>query len=298
MRVVAFACVVTFAKAFSNSAEDEAVLSLLQHKVRPIHEVAEAVNVDTPPEDAMDRIRARREARKKNPNRTLTPEQQAKRKARRAAKRQAHATAKAAGTRSFGDNENCDTCLGKCEELFLDVYKQCMIDGECRPWQKEDGPSATVCKKRCDRTANWQRAPCNRKCICDSDNLSLADANAATLSEVQWVGGRHRCRDAPIGQISDCTTVAKDRESMAYDSIHKCAKAAEEANADTFNFYRTSKEFGKCDLKNCGSEDLKLIVSPGEPDSPAGHGDWKVFSSYCSAPPIEDRNFAGDNLEE
>lgn len=301
MKVVLLAYVVTLVNAASNiveAVEDESVMSLLQHSARPINKIANDDMADVPPADAVERIRARRDAKKKNPNRTLTRQQKERRKARRAAKRQAHAQAKAAGQRHFDDSATCDICLAKCGELFQDIFKQCMIDAECRPWQKEDGPSATKCKKRCDRMGNWQRAPCNRKCVCDADGLSLAETNDETQSEVQphWVGGRHRCRDAPIGQISDCTTVATDRESIAYDSIHKCAKAAEAVNADTFNFYRTAKEFGKCDLKNCGSADLKLIVSPAEAEVPAGHGGWKVFSSFCAAPPESERNFNGENL--
>jgi len=73
-------------------------------------------------------------------------------------------------------------------------------------------------------------------------------------------------------------------------------EAAAEGNADTFNFYNTAKEFGKCDLLNCGSADLKLITPPPEPESPAGRGNWRVFSTFCEASPPEERNFDGETL--
>jgi len=302
MKAAALACVVVLAYAGPNVgevAEDESVMSLLQHSARPIHKIGDVALVDAPPTDAVARIQARREARKQNPDRTLTAEQKARRKARRSAKRQAHQQAKAAGQRHFDDSATCDICLAKCGELFQDIFKQCMLDAECQPWQKEDGPSADKCKKRCDRIANWQRAPCNRQCMCDADGLSLAETNDEIQSEVQphWVGGHRRCRDTPLGQVSDCATVAIDRDSFEFDSIKKCSKAALAANADTFNFYRTSKEFGKCDLKNCGSEDLKIITAPAEPESPGGHGNWKVFSTFCPAPPLEERALTGEVLD-
>jgi len=298
MKTIAFACLVALVKASHNTVEaveDQSIVSLLQHSVsRTFTKISE------PPPDAVERIRARRQARRSNPNFSVASDaQRERRRARRAAKRQAHAEGKAAGQRHFDDSGSCDICLAKCEEVFNDVFKQCMIDRECRPWQKEDGPTSDKCMKRCERASSWQRTPCNRNCVCDADNLALYEAKAETVSTVQsdWAGGRHRCRSAELGQISNCQAVAEDRESRAYDSIHKCANAAEEAGADTFNFYRTAKEYGKCDLKNCGSADLLLITAPAEPEVPAGRGNWKVFSTYCDAPPPDAQRMSGENLD-
>lgn len=299
MKSFVLACFVTLASASSDildAVEDTSMMSLLQHSARPIHKIAEVAQA--PPADAVERIRARREARRNNPNFQLTDAQKARRRARRAAKRQAQAAGKAAGQRHFNDDANCDTCLAKCEELSYDVYKQCMIERECRPWQKEDGPSADKCNKRCARAGTWQRTPCNRNCLCDADDLALYEAKAEITSTdySHWTGGHHRCRDAPIGQKSDCTVVEQFRDSRAHDSIRKCAVAAAEGNADTFNYYNTAKEFGKCDLLNCGSADLKLMQAPPEPESPAGRGNWRVFSTYCEAPPPEEQRFDGETL--
>lgn len=299
MKVASLACLIAVtASADVIEVVADASVSLLQHSVRTIQKSSGLD--EEPPADAVERIRARRQARRNHPDFQLSAEQQARRQARRAAKREAHVAGKSAGQRHFGDSATCDLCLAKCSELFEDIFKECMIDRECRPWQKEDGPSSDKCQKRCDRAANWQRTPCNRKCMCDADEIALFEAKAEVNSEeeLEWVGGRHRCRDAGIGQVSDCATIAQDRESIQYDSIQKCAKAAQDANADTFNFYRTAKEFGKCDLKNCGSEDLKLVAAAREPEAPAGRGGWKVFSTFCAAPPPEERGLSGDALNE
>jgi len=298
MRVVAFAYVVTLVNAASNiveAAEDASVMSLLQHSARPIHKIAEITQAGTPPADAVERIRARREAKRANPDRTLTAQQEERRTARRSAKRQAQAADKAAGQRHFADNGKCDICLAKCEELFEDLFKQCMIDKECQAWQKEDGPSSDKCKRRCDRLGNWQRTPCNQNCICDADEISLFETKKV---QPQWIGGHHRCRDAGVGQVSNCQLIAQDRDSIKFNSLHKCARAAAEANADTFNFYRTAKEFAKCDLKNCGSANLNLINATSEPEVPAGHGGWKVFSTYCTALPVGERNLDGETIDD
>lgn len=298
MKVASLACLIAVsASADVIDVAADASVSLLQHSARTIQKSSELV--EEPPPEAVERMRARRRARRAHPNFQLSDVQQARRKARRAAKRQGHAEGKRAGQRHFGDGSSCDLCLAKCSELFEDIFKECMIDRECRPWQKEDGPSSDKCIKRCDRAANWQRTPCNRNCMCDADELALFEARAEVKSEVEieWVGSRHRCRDAAIGQVSDCATIAQDRESIQYDSIQKCAKAAEDANADTFNFYRTAKEYGKCDLKNCGSEDLKLVTAAAEPEVPAGHGGWKVFSTFCAAPPPNEQRFNGAALD-
>jgi len=305
MRTFGLACFLTHVTAFSHAdqiLDDTSTMSLLQHSVRKKHKTAElgegAESSEEPPPGAVDRIRARREARRRDPDRQLSDAQKAKLKARRAAKRQAHAAGKAAGERHFQDGASCDTCLTVCEELFNDVYKKCMIDRQCRPWQEEDGPASDKCVKRCKRAGTWQRTPCNRNCLCDADKDSLLEAKAETSAAVQsgWVGERHRCRDAAIGQVSDCTMIEQDRDSRAHDSVKKCAKAAKEKGADTFNFFRTAMEYGKCDLKNCGSADLKLITPPPEPESPAGHGNWKVFSTFCAEGPSDERKFDGKDI--
>lgn len=302
MRVATFlVSVVTAVTAISENVETvQDALSLLQHNARRFHKSAEGIEDGEPPAEAVERIRARREANRANPNREVTAQQKTRRQARRQAKRLAHAQAKAAGQRNFADNADCDICLAKCEEIFQDVFKQCMIDAECQPWQKEDGPDSDHCKRRCDRTGNWQREPCNRQCMCDADGLTgflQTNDEAQPKAQPHWAEGLHRCRDSPIGQISDCQAVEEDRESISYDSIRKCAQAAVGANADTFNFYRTAKEFGKCDLKNCGSADLKLKTPPAEPESPGGHGSWKVFSTYCSALPETEHHATGTDLD-
>jgi len=297
MKVASLVCLIAVsASADVIEVAADASVSLLQHSARTIQKVSGLVKEPDP--EAVERMRARRRARRAHPDFEPSAAQQARRNARRQAKRQGNAEGKRAGQRHFGDSGTCDLCLEKCSELFEDIFKECMIDRECRPWQKEDGPSSDKCMKRCDRAANWQRTPCNRKCMCDADELALFEASAEVNSEVEleWVGSRHRCRDAGIGQVSDCVSVAQDRESIKYDSIHKCAKAAQDANADTFNFYRTAKEFGKCDLKNSGSEDLKLVTAAAEPEAPAGHGGWKVFSTFCAAPPPNEQGLNGDAL--
>jgi len=300
MKVFALTCLLASASAYSADEilDDQSTMSLLQHNVRKMpkssgHSSGDQTSEEVPPEK-LERIRARRQARRSNPDRQLSDAQKARRKQRRAAKRQAAAAGKAAGTRHFNDGASCDVCFTKCEEVFNDFFKQCMIDRQCRPWQKEDGPASDKCVKRCLRAGEWQRTPCNRACRCDGPEMSLSETSAAV--EAVWVGERHRCRDVPMGQISNCATLEQDRDDPAHDSIKKCAKAAEEKGADTFNFYRTAMEYGKCDLKNCGSADLQLITPPREVDVPAGRGDWKVFSTFCSEAPEDDKNFNGKSI--
>jgi len=110
-----------------------------------------------------------------------------------------------------------------------------------------------------------------------------------------WADAHHRCKAVPIGSMSGCTSLAEDANSPAYDSIKKCAKAAVDAGADTFNFYRTSKEYAKCSLRQCGSGDLQVTRAPPSAEPPAGHGNWKVFSTFCLAPPIDQRDDNGED---
>jgi len=274
----------------AQSAEDDA-MSLLQHSARPVRKMddsAEAVAA-APPAGTQERIRARRDSQRDS-DRVYTPEQIELRKARRKAKREARRQGHLAGARHFGDGGECDTCLVACEELFQDTFKACMLQENCQPWQKEDGPTSDKCKRRCDRVGNWKREPCNRLCECDGG----AETSLVETTD-HWANGLHRCRDSPIGMISDCATLSEEPTSFGYDSIKKCSKAAVETGADTFNFYRTSKQFGKCTLKTCGSSDLKLINAEKEENNPAGRGSWKVFSTYCAAPPVADRSVTGSD---
>jgi len=296
MKVAVVSIVISAAFAGSvaetvQSVEEDAV-SLLQHSARPIHMNVQSTDVHgkAPPPGTSERIRARRDAKQRS-GRVLTAEQLEARKARRRAKRQAQREAHEASRRHFEDGGECDTCAAVCEELFQDVFKSCMISEGCRPWQKEDGNTADKCKRRCDRVGNWKREPCMRMCECDGTTASTALAQTTS----HWLNGIHRCRDSEIGMISDCPTVAEEPESYAYDSIKKCSEAAVESGADTFNFYRTSKQFGKCTLKHCGSSDLRLVQAPPNPDAPAGRGSWKVFSTFCDAPPEADRGFSGQD---
>lgn len=276
--------------------EDDVVVSLLQHSARPIHKVDGSVDVAVAdiPLDQAERIRARRARKRLNADQPVTPEQLARRKARRLAKRQTRREAHIAKQRHFGDGGPCDLCLAECEELFQTTFHECMIEEGCQPWEKEDGATSDKCKKRCDRVGNWKREPCNRLCECDNPVPAAVPALVETTAH--WADGIHRCREAERGLISDCPTVAAEATSYAFDSIKKCAKASVEAGADTFNFFRTSKQFGRCTLKNCGSGDLKLINAPADPDeTPAGRGNWKVFSSYCPAPPVDERSITGQD---
>jgi len=290
--VVSAVCV---ASAEKLQTDDDVVVSLLQHSARPIHKVdgsAEGAVADIPVDQA-ERIRARRARKRLAGDADITPERLAARKARRLAKRQTRREAHIANQRHFGDGGPCDTCLQECEELFQTTFRGCMISEECQPWEKEDGATSDKCKKRCDRVANWKREPCNRLCECD--NPVPAPALVETQKEV-WADAIHRCRVAERGMISDCPTVAAEATSFAFDSIKKCAKASVAAGADTFNFFRTSKQFGRCTLKNCGSGDLKLINAPADPEAtPAGRGNWKVFSTYCPAPPVAERSNTGQD---
>jgi len=273
------------------SVEDE-VVSLLQHSARPIRKVDESTEVQeaVPPPGAQARIRARRDARQRGST-EYSAAQLERRRARRRAKKLARREAHAAGQRHFEDGGSCDTCAAVCEELFQDTFKSCMISEDCQPWQKEDGDTSDKCKRRCDRVGNWKREPCNRMCECDGTTANTALAQTTS----HWLNGIHRCRDSEIGMISDCTTVAEEPGAYAFDSIRKCSQAAVERGADTFNFYRTSKQFGKCTLKNCGSSDLKLVQAPHNPDAPAGRGNWKVFSTFCDAPAESDRGMSGQD---
>jgi len=282
------------------SADDE-VVSLLQHSARPIRKVDDSVEVAAaaaaPPTGTQERIRARRDARalkRASGDVTATPAQVEARRARRRAKRQARREGHVAGQRHFNDGGACDTCATVCEELFQDTFKACMISEDCQPWQKEDGDTSDKCKRRCDRVGNWKREPCNRLCECDGSVIEAPPA-ALAQTKTQWVNGIHRCRDAEVGMISGCTTVAVEPGSFAFDSIGKCARAAVDSAADTFNFYRTSKQFGKCTLKKCGTANLLLERAPAETDTPAGRGNWKVFSTYCDAPAEADRSNSGQD---
>jgi len=275
---------------YAQIAQEDPGVSLLQHSVRTIRKVEDPPGA--PPPGVEARQAARREARKvdRAAGRTssdLSPEklerQRARRLARRTAKREAHA----AGQAHFNDGGTCDTCAAHCNGLFSEVFENCMITENCQPWQKEDGPSADKCKNRCDRTANWRREPCIRGCQCDVDLLETKESDT-------WADGLHRCRDFAMGQTSECEEIASG-DSPQFDSIKKCAEQTVDAGGDTFNFYRTSKEFGKCSVRRCGSADLKVGVGPRIAEAPAGRGTWKVFSSFCTAPPqIEQSNTGTD----
>lgn len=325
MRLTAFAVAVCVA-ASAEVAQDDSALSLLQTRARPIKggddvkDVADdkfdedeeaQVDDETVPPARAARIAARRAARKQareagrlNPQ-NYSPEKLARIKERRSAKRRERRAQKAAGQRSAGDGALCEECTLNCDYLFEEAFKQCMINRDCQPWQKEDGPSSDKCKTRCDREANWKREPCARSCECDTSNLIPASLKQTSSKvslkedsedEEAWANGLHRCRQVEVGtQISTCQEIALDEGSPQYDSIKKCAQAAIDAGADTFNFFRSSKEWGRCSLRSCGGANLQLSDAPALDIPPAGHGGWKVFSSYCAAPPAGQQSETGSD---
>jgi hypothetical protein len=287
----------------SEEVVDESGVSLLQHSVRTIRKVEEAVEdpPGPPPPGVAERIAARRERRRaeraagRDPS-NLSPEQIERRRARRRAKRQAKKAAQAAGAAHFNDGGSCDTCAAKCTAIFNDEFKDCVIREGCRPWLKEDGAAADKCNKRCDRSGNWLREPCIRACQCDIDLLGRdARITKKANKKSEWAEGHHRCRSAPLGTVSTCNGIATHENTPQYDSIKKCAKAAVQAGANTFNFYRTSKEWAKCNLVQCTGGDLKLEHSGPMGEAPAGRGTWKVFSTFCDAPPVDQRSDTGSD---
>merc|ERR550514_1596731 len=160
---------------FSTGQERDLTMDDLTLSQRKVEGVVSGPPGEPPPGTA-ERIAARRERRRQEraANRgpsDLSPEQVERRRARRRAKRQAKRAAHAAGQAHFNDGGTCDTCAAKCTAIFDDEYKDCVIREGCRPWQKEDGPAADRCNKRCDRSANWVREPCIRACQCDVDLL-------------------------------------------------------------------------------------------------------------------------------
>lgn len=202
--------------------------------------------------------------------------------------------AQAAGQAHFNDGGTCDTCAAKCTAIFNDEFKDCIIREGCRPWQKEDGPSVGKCEKRCDRTANWLREPCIRACQCDVDLIGReAKVTKKVSKKAKWAEGHHRCRSVPLGAASTCTEIASHENSPQYDSIKKCAKAAVQAGANTFNFYRTSKEWAKCSLRQCVGGDLQAQTAAPMGEAPAGRGTWKVYSTFCDAPAPDQRSGTG-----
>lgn len=267
----------------------------MQHSVRTIRKVDDPPG--PPPPGVAERFAARRERRRaeraagRSPS-DLSPQQLERRRARRRAKRQAKRQARASGQAHFNDGGACDTCAAKCTAIFNDEFKECMIRENCQPWQKEDGAAAGKCAKRCDRSANWLREPCIRECQCDVDLLGRGSKTIKKSDEF-WAEGHHRCRAVPLGSMSSCTSIAEHTDSSQYDSIKKCAKAAVQAGANTFNFFRTSKEFGKCSLRQCSGGDLQAVVAPPPTEAPAGRGNWKVFSTFCDAPTVDQRNDNG-----
>jgi len=42
-----------------------------------------------------------------------------------------------------------------------------------------------------------------------------------------------------------------------------------------------------------GNGDLEIGVALPQPEAPAGRGNWKVFSTLCTAPAVEDRSETG-----
>jgi len=296
MKLVALFVVVGV--ACSEDVVDESGVSLLQHNVRTIRKTVVEDPPGPPPPGVAERIAARRESRRaeraagREPN-NLSPEQVERRRARRRAKRQAKRAAQAAGQAHFNDGGSCDTCAAKCTAIFDDEYKDCIVDEGCRPWQKEDGPAADKCNKRCDSRANWLREPCIRGCQCDVDLLGRV--TKVTDKKADWAEGHHRCRSAPLGAISTCTSIALHENSPHYDSIKKCAKAAVQSGSNTFNFFRTSKEWSKCSLVQCTGGDLKIANAPPSDEAPAGRGTWKVFSTFCDAPPAAQRSDTGND---
>merc|ERR1719272_1944829 len=204
--------------------------------------------------------------------------------------------AQAAGQAHFGDGADCDTCATKCTAIFNDEIKDCLIRESCQPWQKEDGAAVGHCQKRCDRSANWIREPCIRACQCDVDLIGRdAKVTQKVDKKADWAEGHHRCRSVPLGAISTCTSIAEHDNNPQFDSIKKCAKAAVQSGANTFNYYRTSKEWAKCSLRQCTSGDLQAGPAAPMAEAPAGHGTWKVFSTFCDAPAADQRSDTGDD---
>jgi len=291
----------------SEEVADESGVSLLQHSVRTIRKTEELVDEPPgpPPPGVAERIAARRESRRqeraagraagREPS-DLSPEQLERRRARRRAKRQAKKAAQAAGQAHFGDGADCDTCATKCTAIFNDEIKDCLIRESCQPWQKEDGAAVGHCQKRCDRSANWIREPCIRACQCDVDLIGRdAKVTQKVDKKADWAEGHHRCRSVPLGAISTCTSIAEHDNNPQFDSIKKCAKAAVQSGANTFNYYRTSKEWAKCSLRQCTSGDLQAGPAAPMAEAPAGHGTWKVFSTFCDAPAADQRSDTGDD---
>lgn len=288
--------------ALSEEVVDDSVVSLLQHSVRTIRKTEEAVQdpPGPPPPGVIDRVAARRAQRRaereagRGPS-TLSPEQLERRRARRRAKRQAKRAAQAAGQAHFNDGGTCDTCAAKCTGIFRDEYEQCIEREKCRPWLKEDGSASSNCQRRCDRSANWLREPCIRACNCDVDllaNSALATKKSVKKATDSWAEGHHRCRHIPLGTKSTCVPIAEHSNSPQFDSIKKCARAAVQAGANTFNYFRTGKEWAKCDLRQCTSGDLQAQPALTA-EAPAGRGNWKVFSTFCEAPPADQQDNNG-----
>lgn len=285
----------------SEEVVDESGVSLLQHSVRTIRKAEELVEdpPGPPPPGVAERIAARREARRaeraagREPS-DLSPEQLERRRARRRARRQAKRAAQAAGQAHFNDGGTCDTCAAKCTAIFDDEFKDCIIREGCQPWQKEDGPATGKCQRRCDRSANWLREPCIRACQCDVDLIGRdTKVTKKVDKKADWAEGHHRCRSVPLGSMSTCTSIAEHENNPQFDSIKKCAKAAVQSGANTFNYYRTSKEWAKCSLRQCTSGDLQIAPSSPMPEAPAGRGTWKVFSTFCDAPPADAQSDTG-----
>jgi len=258
MKTAAIFCAFVGAVWSEEVVVDESGVSLLQHSVRTIRKVDEVVEdpPGPPPAGVAARLanrraqrRARRQAGRAEAQQDLSPEQIERRRARRQAKRQAKRAAHAAGTAHFNDGGVCDTCAAKCTAIFDDEFKDCLVREQCRPWLKEDGKAADVCQRRCDRAANWLREPCIRDCQCDVDLLGKSKVSKTIKQHDEWAEGHHRCRIVPLGSMSTCTSIAEHDGAMQYDSIKKCAKAAVQSGANTFNFYRTSKEYAKCSLR-------------------------------------------------
>jgi len=300
MKVVALLLSVASVVCADEVPVDEAGMSLLQHNVRTIRKGKVEGEVEAPPgappPGVAERIAARRERKRneraagRNPETDLPADVMQRRRDRRRAKRQAAKAARAAGQSHFGDGGQCDTCAAQCTGAYNDEFRDCMERENCRPWQKEDGAASFKCNRRCDRAGNWKREPCIRECQCDVD---LVGVSSTMTEDFDWADGHHRCKDFEIGSQSNCPSLSEETDSSAYDSIKKCAAAAVRAGADTFNFYRTSKEYGKCSLRNCGSGDLQISRAPPAAESPAGRGGWKVFSTFCAAPPDDQQSDTG-----
>jgi len=286
----------------SEEVADESGVSLLQHSVHPIRKAEAVVEAPPgpPPPGVADRIAARREQRRADraANRVptdLSPEQLERRRARRRARKQAKKAAQAAGQAHFNDGGDCDTCAAKCAAIFQDEFKGCIIREGCQPWAKEDGAAVGKCQKRCDRSANWLREPCIRACQCDVDLIANEAKVTKKVKKVNWAEGHHRCRSVPLGSASSCTSISEHENSPQYDSVKKCAKAAVQSGANTFNYYRTSKEWAKCSLRQCTGGDLQIAPAAPTAEAPAGHGTWKVFSTLCDAPPADAQSDTGSD---